>query len=85
MKTPAQVADEVIVTRFGIHPALSAPTVTLTMDELREFIESAVATDRAKLPFTLGDIAEILERLKKSGITLGALQYAASQVWWEGR
>lgn len=83
MKTPMQVADEEITSRFGIRPALMDPTVAITTSTLREMIESAVIADRAESPVTLGDIAGILERWKKSGINLGSLQYAARKVWWE--
>lgn len=51
MKTPTQLADEEITSRFGLRPALMDPTVAITTSTLREMIESAVIADRAdRLP-----------------------------------
>lgn len=53
MKTPMQIADEEITSRFGIRPALMDPTVAITTSTLREMIESAVISDRAERPDVL--------------------------------
>lgn len=70
MKTPQQVADEEITSRFGIRPALMDPTVAITTATLREMIESAVQMDRHErdtLEVTLPSRQEVTVWIGTSG------------------
>lgn len=81
LKTPEQLADEATeATR--LRREIGTRKHPLDYADIRAAVVVAIRQDREQHIDTLGDVAEVLGRVQASGVTLGALRYAITQVYW---